>query len=181
MTDSSPPKPRPRWYHLRRRTLVVLVLLCALMGSIYAVMRQAGRKQREAVAAIRKAGGSVAYEPKGTERGVSSSVISAWLTGLLGKDTLWDVVTVSLANEESVDDDFLGEHVKGLDGLVRRQLVQVRPEKRRSTRHIGLGSGRSLPGHRARALAPSGSKTTHAWAAVHQGATAKNRPYADRM
>ncbi len=53
---TSPPN-RRRWYQFRLRTLLVFMLLVCVGLSWFSVKMDQARKQREAVEAIRKAGG----------------------------------------------------------------------------------------------------------------------------
>ena len=133
MNDSQPSKSKRRWYRFSLRTLlVVILLLCVLLGWFALKMRQAER-QRRAVEAIRKAGGTVLYdyqfhEESGTSTGVRESPVPTWLRELMGEDFFASVAAVGFHDPESsasdtrpttVDDpDAVLEHVAGLTGVV---------------------------------------------------------------
>jgi hypothetical protein len=113
MTDD---KPRRRWYQYSLRTLLLLMLLVSVGMSLVATRMRAARRQRDAVAAIKKSGGWVTYShdddtsfplpgrpPPGP----------LWLRRLLGDDFF---TTVEGAYVES-DADF--ECLERLDQLKR--------------------------------------------------------------
>ena len=59
---SDAPQPKLRWYQYRLRTLFVLMFAVALGMGLLATPLQRAREQRQAVEAIKKLGGSVAYD-----------------------------------------------------------------------------------------------------------------------
>jgi hypothetical protein len=116
--------------------LIVVLLLSVLLGWFAMRMRQAER-QRQAVEARRKAGGTVLYdyqfhEESGSATGVLESPVPAWLRELMGEDFFASVAAVGFHDPEvsvlesrsvTVDDaDAVLEHVAGLTGVVRLEL-----------------------------------------------------------
>jgi hypothetical protein len=61
-TPLSPPKSRRRWFQYSLRTLLVVTTLCAIACSWLGVELQQARRQREAVVALEKLGGTVRYD-----------------------------------------------------------------------------------------------------------------------
>jgi hypothetical protein len=88
-----------RWYQFTLRTLLVLVLLCAVACSWFAVKMNRARRQKEAVAAILNAGGEIGYDYQldgGLRTRGGEPPTPAWLRDLLGHDFFEDVVCVWL-------------------------------------------------------------------------------------
>jgi hypothetical protein len=103
MTDQAKPVPRAwrRFLRLSVRGLVVLVLV---IGVSLGWLVRGARIQREAVAAITKAGGAVEYDwewnnGKSISRGNSRA--PKWLVDLIGVDYFGHVTVVWLARAES--------------------------------------------------------------------------------
>jgi hypothetical protein len=108
-------KPKLRWFQYSLRTLLVFVTLCAIPCSWLAVKMQQAKRQREAVAAIEKLGGTVFWsEPSGL----------AWMQSLLGDDLFRHVESVYL-NDTEVTDAGL-EHLTGLNMLQVLSLYQTK-------------------------------------------------------
>lgn len=80
-------KRRFRWLQFSLRVLFVLVLLVSIGMSWLAVEMARARRQREAVAAIEKAGGTVSYA-------FSQPSAPGWIYSSLGHDFFVDVVEV---------------------------------------------------------------------------------------
>jgi hypothetical protein len=99
------------------RSLLVLTVAVAIMCSWLAVEMKAARKQKEAVAAIENAGGSVGYDDGVFEDplGGPEPPGPAWLRSLLGKEFFANVVHVDLDNSGATDAEL--KHLKGLDQL----------------------------------------------------------------
>jgi len=99
--------------------LIVVVLLSVLLGWCGMEMRQAGR-QRQAVEAIRKAGGVVFYDFQLDESGYALPVqeppAPAWLRELVGDDFFSEATGVGFNYPEEASDVVLGR-VKGLTKL----------------------------------------------------------------
>lgn len=55
-------KPECQWFQFRLRTLLIAILVLSLPLSWFAVRMERARRQREAIAAIRKAGALFAFE-----------------------------------------------------------------------------------------------------------------------
>jgi hypothetical protein len=124
MTRAKPPEidrsPPLRWYQYRLRTLLAIMVLANLAMSAVATRMQAARRQRDAVAAILKSGGSVCYYGEFDTPSLYHSASERrplleplWLRKLFGDDFFR---TVELVYVES-DADF--EHLKQLDQLKR--------------------------------------------------------------
>jgi hypothetical protein len=118
-TDPHPPKPKRRWYQFSLRTLLVLVLLASVGLSWFAVKMHQARRQREAVQAITKAGGAVAYYHEVDENWKpiqgAEPPTPAWLRRLLGDDFFEDVVGVVALSSDFGDAEL--EHVGVLTEL----------------------------------------------------------------
>ena len=114
-TDAA--RPRLRWYQYRLRTLLLFVLLVNIGMSAVATRMQKARRQRDAVAAIEKSGGSVWYDHEVDESG--SPLLPghrpppwpSWLRTLFGDDFFRTVVTAY------VESDAEFESLKQLDQL----------------------------------------------------------------
>jgi internalin A len=110
--ETAPP-PRKPWYRrlafrISVRTLIVLVLV---MGGGLGWIGHRARVQRQAVAAIEKAGGSVGYDFEWFDRNTDPSTLLSdpwpfsdpwpkWLVDAVGTDYLSNVVTVSFPYKE---------------------------------------------------------------------------------
>ncbi|NQT16725.1 MAG: hypothetical protein HQ582_28465 [Planctomycetes bacterium] len=105
-------KRKHRWFQFSLRTLLVFVLLVSIGMSWLGVQLDRARKQREAVEAIEKAGGSVLY---GYELTPSGSSVPMWLRELLGEDFFFDVSGVVGARHDFGDAGL--EHLNGLTSL----------------------------------------------------------------
>ena len=114
-TDAA--RPRLRWYQYRLRTLLLFVLLVNIAMSVVATKMRAARRQRDAVAAIEKSGGSVWYDHEVDESGFSllpghrPPPWPSWLRKLLGDDFFRTVVTAYVESDASF------EPLKQLDRL----------------------------------------------------------------
>jgi hypothetical protein len=110
ISESQPelPRCRRRWHQYRLRTLLVVMLLASIGMSWFAVKLQRARRQREAVEAITKLGGTVAYDyffdPSDGGRLVKPKPPApAWMRGLLGEEFFADVVYVSVKNDAALE------------------------------------------------------------------------------
>jgi Leucine-rich repeat (LRR) protein len=108
---SDTPKPKCRWFQFRLRTLLVLVTLCAIPCSWLGVKMRQARRQRDAVAAIKKLGGVVVWSKPAGPR---------WLREILGDDFFKDVFYVGAVGSEVTD---VG--LNYLDGLSRLQELDL--------------------------------------------------------
>ncbi len=112
-------KPRYRWYQYSLRTLLLLMLLASLGMSAFATRMRTARRQRDAVAAIQRSGGSVWYNHDCLKSGfysirrADSKPGPQWLRRLLGDDFFMTVV------EAAVESDADFENLKQLDQLNR--------------------------------------------------------------
>ncbi len=87
MTDK--PKPKRRWLQFSLRTLMIVVtVFCILLGTVV----KRARDQRQAVEAIREAGGLIVYDYERDQRGPPGP---EWLRRLAGIDLFAKVVSVS--------------------------------------------------------------------------------------
>jgi hypothetical protein len=108
MNDPRPPKPKPRWYQFRLRTLLALTLLVGVGLSWFAAKMHRARKQREAVIALVAMGATIEYE-----EGAGKELWNRLLATLVGKESM-PVYCVWLppgATEPGLD------HVEQLSGL----------------------------------------------------------------
>lgn len=99
--DAEPNRKR-HWYQFRLQRLFVVTLICAVAASWVAHRRDKKHAEREAVAAVRKAGGFVFYESDLNEIDDSGRIINPprprgpdWLRKLAGDDSFNDPVFVS--------------------------------------------------------------------------------------
>jgi len=130
-----------RWrFQFSLRSLVVLVVAVAVPLGWFGVRLREAERQRRAVEAIRKAGGTVWYDYHNTLYGVieprAEPPTPAWLRNLLGEDFFADVVHVGYsrprpspsvfteANTDVGDVDLA--HVKGLERLKYLNLSGTR-------------------------------------------------------
>jgi hypothetical protein len=125
MRDSSLPKPNRRWYQFSLRTLLVFVLLASLGASWLAVRLHHARRQRDAVIAIRAAGGTVGYDYEVDKTNMfivqeAEPPAPPWLEWLFGDDFFADVVLVDVYEPDFGDADV--EHLKDLTELRSLQL-----------------------------------------------------------
>ena len=93
---SDVPQPRLRWYQFSLRSLLLFVFACSLAFGWLGVKMQRAREQKQAVEAIEKLGGSVAYD---YQYDASGSWITGakppgptWLREILGDDLFANVV-----------------------------------------------------------------------------------------
>lgn len=133
-------EPRRRWYQCSLRTLLVLMLLACIGMSYIAVKMQPFRKQHEAVEAIERLGGSVAWGyplRQGESRG------RAWLRKLVGDDVFAHPKDITVRNDAGTEylteltqvpclhligtqiTDAGLEHIKGLTHLRDLMLVNT--------------------------------------------------------
>jgi hypothetical protein len=105
MTD---PKPNLRWFQFSLRTLLVVVTLCALLCSWFAVKMQQAKRQREAVEAITKVGGRAMYDWQVDANGNyvrnAQPPATKWLRNLLGDDFFGRVVEVEFDDTKVTDE-----------------------------------------------------------------------------
>jgi hypothetical protein len=87
-----------RWYQFSLRTLLIVVTLFAVACSWFAVKMGQAKRQKDIVATIRNAGGTVGYDFQYDESGESTlafaPAIPAWLLDLLGLDFFSSSVSV---------------------------------------------------------------------------------------
>ena len=112
-----------RWFQFSLRTLMIFTLICAVASAWLGIKIDQKRKEREAVAAIGKLGGKVAYDydwiiggkPPGPD----------WLRHLFGENIFSEVVEVDLLAASNVTDAEL-EHLKALTHLQSLNLTGAR-------------------------------------------------------
>ncbi len=119
-----------RWrFQFSILSLLTLTVVVAAGCSWLAVEREPGRKQREAVEAILKAGGGVSYDyqrdPSGTPMPFAKPPEPAWLRTFLGDDLFVNVTEVGLDASLEVTDAWL-EHLQGLTHLQVLSLAQTK-------------------------------------------------------
>ena len=100
-------KPRRRWFQFSLRTLLVLVAVVAVW---LALLVNAARKQREAVAAIEALGGRIVYE-----HGSNLPPGPKWLRELIGEEYFFRIIAVGLSSTQITDSGL--EHLEGLTSL----------------------------------------------------------------
>ncbi len=125
ITGMIAPKPKLRWFQFRLRSLLIFVTLCALPCSWLAVKRQEARRQREAIAAIKKLGGDVFYDWQHDAKGlpVTQPPGPAGLRNLLGFDffdSVYEVVWRSNGRNRVTDNEL--ELLTGFADLCRLDL-----------------------------------------------------------
>ncbi len=102
-----------RWrFQFSLRTLCLVMFLACVGMSWVGVKMQQARRQKEAVAAIKELGGSVAYD---YGVGQAQPTTPKWLRSLLGDDFLANVVEVWLQSSKVTDVGL--EHLKALPQL----------------------------------------------------------------
>jgi hypothetical protein len=89
------PKPKLRWLQFSLRTLLIVVTLCAIPCSWYAVKKQQGREQREIAKEVEMWGGRVEWSRPSSPQ---------WLRGLLGEELFNSVKSVNFAPTPVYDD-----------------------------------------------------------------------------
>lgn len=99
-------KPKLRWFQYSLRTLFVVVTLCAIPCSWFAVKMQEAKRERESAATIEELGGFVEW---------SEPLPQKWSRGVLGDGVFSHVIYVALGNAP-VTDAWL-EHLHGLSHL----------------------------------------------------------------
>ncbi len=109
-------KPYRRWYQFSLRTLLVAFMVLGVPLSWFAARMERTRKQRKAVEAIQRLGGSVEYD-----RHMPSLT---WLRCWLGNDFFDEVETVDVLNIQITDAGL--EHLDGLTNLKRLSLDGTR-------------------------------------------------------
>lgn len=83
-----------RWLQFRLRTLLIVVLLLSLPLSWFGTRLARAGKQREAVVAIKRLGGSVVYDWEDASSSSAAKPPSSWLRTLLGDDFFDTIVRV---------------------------------------------------------------------------------------
>jgi hypothetical protein len=108
MTSDQPSNPKPfrHWYQYSLRTLMIVVTLFAVACSWFAVKMKQARRQREAVEAILKSGGTVAYDYECDKSGKvmpsTEPFAPIWLRNLLGDDFFYDIVYAEVSNDTAL-------------------------------------------------------------------------------
>ena len=132
-------KPKRRWFRFRLRTLlVVMTALCVWLG----FKVNAARRQKEAVTAILKAGGTVSFDYQMVQPGpgnptdfaIDSNALPSgptWLRNVLGVDFFSNVISVSLT-DRVIEESELAKII---------QLPELRELNLRLTKVIPNGSG----------------------------------------
>jgi Leucine-rich repeat (LRR) protein len=108
------------------RTLLVLVVLASIGMSWLAVRMQRVRRQREAVAAIKKVGGCIQYDYESKGNWIRNPVLPGpiWARRLLGDDFFINVIWVNLCNTRITD--AVMECVEGLGEIQELDLSSTR-------------------------------------------------------
>ena len=116
-----------RRFQFGLRSLLVMVLVVAVACSWLTVKVQQTRKQREAVGAIEKAGGLVAYDYEVDDYGIfappAEPPLPAWLLDLLGEDLFFEVAMV--LTEPSSSSDFSDEDLTHLAELTTLEFLHI--------------------------------------------------------
>lgn len=101
--DPSPPKPGRCWFQYSLRTLLILTTVVA---ALFAWWSYKARQQREAVAAIENAGGSVAYDFQ-KQQLEKPPHWPAWMVDAMGVDYFASVHRVSFLGKKASPDSEL--------------------------------------------------------------------------
>ena len=109
--EEKPRKSRRRWFQYSLRTLLIVMTVCA---ALFAWWSHKARQQREAVAAIKAAGGEVQYDFKRNHL-KQPRYWPTWLVNVLGVDYFASVQWVYLTNTQVTDAGL--EHLKGLTAI----------------------------------------------------------------
>lgn len=102
-----------RWFQFRLRTLLIVVLVLSLPLSWFGARLRKARRQRAAVEAIERAGGSWFYYC--STSGFSTQPYPTWLRGLLGDDFLFNVKMVDCGKTDFCDEE--ARHLSSLPDL----------------------------------------------------------------
>lgn len=97
-----------KWYQYTLRTLLLVTLLCSLLLSWFAVIRQRAKRQHDAVDVITRLHGLVSYDCDGLgSPNHRDPPYPKWLRDLLGDDFFMTVIDVSLGNSDVTEADLL--------------------------------------------------------------------------
>ena len=113
------PKPKGRWLKYTLLTLLVVVAVC---GSLVAVDMQQAKRQREAVAALRNRAARVLYRWE-SHKVPEKPRTPEWLRNVLGDDFFSTVAIVDLFDTSLTQTD-LG-HIESLSGLRMLRLYRT--------------------------------------------------------
>jgi hypothetical protein len=123
------PEPKRQWFEFSLRTLLIVVTLCAMPCSWFAVKSQQAQRQKEATVAIRGLGGQIIYDWEITANGGlelnPKPTGPLWLRRMLRDDFRWKVIWVAF-RDLRVSDDLL-KHLKELPHLQRLYFVGKQP------------------------------------------------------
>lgn len=119
----APFRHRLRWYQCSLRTLLLVMLLACIGMSWVGATMQRAKGQREAVQAITKVGGRIAYDYDRDDASLEfrgclllpPPPAPLWLRNLLGDDVFTHVVLVDLCGTPVTDAGL--EHLEGLTHL----------------------------------------------------------------
>lgn len=114
----NPPKPKRRWIQFSLRMFLAFVAVVAVGCGWFAYKLNQAREQRQAVEAIQRLGGHVAYDY--TYKKDSRS--PEWLISLFGLDCFHFVECVSF-DGASVTDDDLNQAIQPLCGLLKLRTL----------------------------------------------------------
>ncbi len=121
---SEPPKRKRRWFQFSLRTLLLLVLICAIGSAWVAPRLQRAQYQKTAVEAILKDGGVVWYDfevnAEGNHIGSAERPGPAWLRKMLGDDFFAAAVYAEAKTDSSL------EHIGDLSQLEGLALMNSR-------------------------------------------------------
>jgi hypothetical protein len=128
-SSATPPARRRRWYQFGLRTLIAITVIASVpLGLLVARLDQA-RRQAEAVATIRKAGGWVNYDFECRVEGdmlilepFAKSHVAAWLLKLLGEDFFHDIVGVHAALDEGMTGAQRQDVFQSIDAIQEKKL-----------------------------------------------------------
>jgi hypothetical protein len=121
---ADPPKRKRRWFQFSLRSLLIFVAICAIPCGWFGARMERATKQKAAVEAIVKAGGSVRYDYERDATGnwipVAEPHAPKWLRNLLGDDFFSTVVEATAYTDVSV------EHLNDLGGLRSLSFCSLR-------------------------------------------------------
>ncbi len=164
-TTPANPTSRP-WRRFLRFSVRGMIVVMLVVGGWLGWIVRSARIQREAVAAIRKAGGGTSYRwisDRNVSVSRSSQWVPQWLIERVGPDYFDDVVQVEFTRERTAATDLEMRHIENLTKLERIRLYGVRASTAGLAKLERLGQ--------LRILVMTGSSVPDTWMAHLRGLT----------